>query len=303
MTGVIQGCYRVNLMYRNQWRTYTAPYVTFSASGDAKILQNKIWGKDFVGVGGRFYTDKSGDAGLTITNFMPSIAYHNKLSEEHQVGAGIQLGYAQRSIDYVNLIFPQQFGNQGFNRNLPDGEDLDNTKVAYFDMNAGVYWNGAFTSEVSGFAGMALYHTTKPGFSFLNTENRLPRRYVIHGGSRIQYRRHLNFIPNIVFMYQGGTKELNLGSSLEYGFPSNTNTKATFSLGGWFRYAGNRDAIIVLAGLSYKNFKVGGSYDITISPLQGVARSGTVGGLEFSLTYQHPCSREIRAATINCPQF
>ncbi len=303
MTGLMQGCYRGNVMYRNQWSGYTNPYVTLSATGDAKLLQNKLLGGDFVGAGLRFYNDKSGDAGFNITDIMLSGAYHKKLTENHQLGGGLQLGYVQKGLDNSELLFPQQYGQDAFNKNLPSGEDLENTDISYFDMQTGIFWSGRFTDRISGFGGGAIFHITHPKEMFLGQENRLDRRYLLHGGSRILYKENFSFVPNFVFMYQGGAKEVNIGGSVEYGFPNNKTPISTFSLGSWFRYSGNGDALILVAGVDYQNFKFGASYDITVSPLQTVPQNNSVGAIEFSLTYEHPCQKLIESQQMACPRF
>jgi type IX secretion system PorP/SprF family membrane protein len=306
MTGVINGCYRGGLMYRSQWSAFMGevPYVTMEASGDMRMLQGKLLGDDFVGAGLRFYTDKSGDAGFSVNDIMVSGSYHKMLTENHQLGFGLQLGYVEKSLDFSDLVFPQQYGDEGFDPDNPNpGEALDNNSVQFFDMNTGLYWMGRFTDQISGFGGFSMFHLTSPDESFLKQDAQLPRRYVVHGGSRILFSDNFSAIPNFIFMYQGDAKELNFGSSVEYGYPNNRNTNGSLSLGAWFRHSGNRDALIFAGGLGYKDFKFGVSYDITVSALQPQVQNGTVSALEFSLTYEAPCEQFNRSMQMTCPRF
>jgi type IX secretion system PorP/SprF family membrane protein len=306
MTGVMNGCYRGSLMYRSQWSAFMGDvaYETMEASVDAKLLQNKLLGDDFVGAGLRFYTDKSGDAGFAISDIMASGSYHNMLTDAHQLGVGVQLGYVQKNLNYSELVFPQQYGNDGFDKDNPNpGESFQTNNVQYFDMNAGLYWMGTFNEQFSGFGGFSMFHLTRPDESFLGQTAQLPMRYTVHGGTNIRFSNNFSAIPNMIFMYQGDAKELNFGSSIEYGYPNNRNPNGTINIGAWFRHSGNSDAFILVAGLGFKNFKFGASYDITVSSLQPQVPSKNVSALEFSLSYAAPCSQRSQFAEMSCPRF
>ena len=76
-----------------------------------------------------------------------------------------------------------------------------------------------------------------------------------------------------------------------------------FIVGGWFRQAisfENADAFIFMVGIQKDFFKVGYSYDITVSPLSNV--SG--GAHEITLGLQFNCPEKRKSIkAIDCPSF
>src|ERR1700729_1750025 len=96
-----------NLNYKNQWSSVAIPYKTIAASYDMRLSKSK--GKKGFWAGGiNFYSDNSGDAQVGTTQVNLTAAYHVVTSESSQLGLGIMGGYAQRSINYSQL----QWGNQ-----------------------------------------------------------------------------------------------------------------------------------------------------------------------------------------------
>jgi hypothetical protein len=96
-------------------------------------------------------------------------------------------------------------------------------------------------------------------------------------------------MPNIIYQYQNGFQELNIGTYVKYG---------NFNVGAWYR---NRDAFILTFGINTGKFKLGYSYDVTVSKL-GNGISG--GSHEVSMGYNLKCRRKPRAfRTISCPSF
>ncbi|MEO8591301.1 MAG: type IX secretion system membrane protein PorP/SprF, partial [Flavobacteriales bacterium] len=58
--GVFDGDYRVNGLFRQQWRSVTTPYRTFALGGDAANFQ----GVQGLGVGAWLFNDRAGDSHL-----------------------------------------------------------------------------------------------------------------------------------------------------------------------------------------------------------------------------------------------
>ena len=95
-------------------------------------------------------------------------------------------------------------------------------------------------------------------------ESRLPMRFTGHVGADIplgnrgKYYSTTSIMPNIIYQYQNGFQELNIGTYVKYG---------NFTVGAWYR---NRDAFILCFGITTDKFKLGYSYDITVSKLETV---------------------------------
>lgn len=280
MVGNMDGDYRAAGIYRNQWASVTTPYVTYGASFDMRVPLKKIK-NDVFGAGVVVTNDRSGDGKLGQLAVYLNPAYHKSLGakKKHYLGLGLQLGYVQRSIDYQSLTFPTQYDGNAFNTTQTNGENIGATKVAYFDMNAGLLWNGQLHEKVGMFAGFSLFHLTMPKESFLKENVHLAPRYAVHGGLRIQAAKRFYITPNYIFMFQDKNKEIDFGTGLEYLIGQGTKT-VLVGVGGWYR---NGDAGIVSATVEYMKIRLGLAYDITSSGLQDAPKSQ--GSFEISLVY------------------
>jgi type IX secretion system PorP/SprF family membrane protein len=134
-------------------------------------------------------------------------------------------------------------------------------------------------------------HLNTPNESLLgindNLNTGLPMRFTVHGGAQIKVRegnkrKSAAFIsPNIMFIKQGDFGQLNVGAYGSMGF--------VFA-GIWYRQAfTNPDATILLVGVQKGIFKIGYSYDVTVSGLSGY----TGGSHEISLTLNFERDRGI----------
>jgi type IX secretion system PorP/SprF family membrane protein len=122
----------------------------------------------------------------------------------------------------------------------------------------------------------------------------MPMRFTGHMGANIkfgggsQYANVTSISPNVIYTYQDGFMQLNVGTYIKYG---------AFTAGAWWR---PRDAFIMSVGIDAGVFRVGYSYDITISPLTNA--SG--GSHELSLGFNFACQETPkRFRTISCPSF
>ena len=281
MTGFLNGDCRAGVMYRNQWKSVTVPFITISGDYQHKFI---LGNGDNVGAGVVIVSDKSGDANFNITKIHLDGAYHKKLSPNHQISLGFQPGYVQKSINLNNVTFPNQYDNTTglFDPSNPSGEpgSLINS-VSYIDLNMGALWSGRFGSNLSAYAGMAAFHLNAPQESFYTGgSSKLPMRIVMHGGARFVTGTNLSVVPDFVYMSQGGVSELNIGGAVEYNLHNNQNPSTLLSLGGYYR---NKDAFIISTGFGVKNIRVGVCYDFNISDLS--VASANKGGFELSFAY------------------
>ncbi|MDX2360123.1 MAG: type IX secretion system membrane protein PorP/SprF, partial [Crocinitomicaceae bacterium] len=143
--------------------------------------------------------------------------------------------------------------------------------------------------------GAAVHHLNMPNESMIIGEARLPMRFTGHIGAEIvlggksQFKNKTSIMPNLIYQYQNGFQELAIGTYIKYG---------VFTAGAWYR---NRDAFILSIGVSTGKFKLGYSYDVTVSKLN----NGISGGShEISLGLFLDCKEKIPGfRTISCPSF
>lgn len=274
-------CPRFSLNYRNQWPAISGNFVTYSASYDQHI--DAIQG----GIGVNAFVDMSANNTLRTTYVGAMYSYLLNINRKLSMRFGLQGSYGQRNIDWSRLTFGDQIdARYGFIYNTQEQRPLEVTR--FFDVNAGaIIYSDKF------YGGVAVHHCTQPNEGFLGV-SRLPLRITAHAGAvfalnqRSKYVSPASISPNILFMMQQNFRQLNLGFYA---------TKGVFVGGLWYR---NLDAFILLAGIQKNNFKVGYSYDFTISRLTN--RTG--GAHEVSMGFIIPCKPPIRRfRTVRCPSF
>ncbi|HLP19083.1 MAG TPA: PorP/SprF family type IX secretion system membrane protein [Chitinophagales bacterium] len=304
LTGVTDCSYRAAGIYRNQWRSISTPYNTYSASFDMKLLQNKL-PNDIFGVGAMFVGDKSGDSKLTMSSAMLSAAFHKGLGKSHRhfLGLGIQLGYTVKSLQWQQLAFPAQFdaSSQDFNLSQNNGENFVKPK-GYFDMQAGLLHQSAFNDVIGMMTGFTVYHLVQPKETFLGDKSvKLPMRFTVHEGLRIRPVKNFYITPNFIFQYQNKAMEANVGTGFEYHIQT-AKTLVVPSIGGWYRITGT-DAAVINAGVQVFNTKFLFAYDINTSSLKGA--TGSRGGFELAIIYQG-CFKRSNLSTpilVPCPMM
>src|ERR1044071_8782143 len=81
LAGIFTGSYRLQMVYRDQWRSVTDGYKTGSLNGEYKFPVGKS--DDFLTFGGQFLFDRAGTTALTQISVLPVINYHKSMSADH----------------------------------------------------------------------------------------------------------------------------------------------------------------------------------------------------------------------------
>jgi type IX secretion system PorP/SprF family membrane protein len=277
------GCSRFALNYRNQWPQLSGNYLTYSASYDQYF-------KNISGGFGVLAThDQQGQGTISTSMFGLIYSYHLKLSRKWRWLIGARAAWYQKFLDWDKLTFGDMIDpRRGFiysTGDVPRGGSR-----GFFDASLGtVFFNKNF------FFGYALHNANTPYESMIVGESKLPMRHTINMGSEIQlgkksrYRNTTSIMPNVIYQYQNGFQEINIGTYVKYGI---------FNAGFWYR---NRDAFIMTFGLNTGNFRIGYSYDVTVSKLN----NGVSGGShEISLGLNLNCRKKPQSfKTLSCPSF
>ena len=277
-------CARFNANYRNQWPNLSANYVTYSASYDEFF--EGISG----GIGVLMTHDQQGSGTINTSMLGLMYSYHLKISRKSSLIFGVRAAWYQKFLDWDKLTFGDMIDpRRGFiyaTGDVPRGPSR-----GFFDASAGaLFFNQYF------FAGVAVHHLNMPDESIIKgVKSRLPMRYTAHAGAEIKlgaaskYANPVSIMPNVIFQYQQGFMEINVGTYIKYNI---------FTAGAWFR---NKDAFILTMGLNTGGFRLGYSYDVTVSKLNN---NNSGGSHEVSLGYTIPCKKKSRQwRTISCPSF
>ena len=320
MTGAFSCNYRVSAIFRGQWgsvlKDEAVPmFRTPSVSLDFRTNDFKH-GNAF-GFGAYFLNDKAGESKFQTNRWGLSLAYHRALDRrgEHVLSVGITTAIWQRSIDYSGLQFPDQNNNGTFDPLKPNGEYLVNNNFLFWDVSAGLMYTGRFgrRARASGYIGFAVDHLNTPNESFLGDNSvRLPRKFTVHGGYRFPIKGRFDAQPKFIYMNQGVSHELNLGTDIRIIFEEREREGNNFRFGAMFRLVGgdnkaawhdaqlNSEAVILNAGVEWNHINFSAAYDINVSQL--VKGSQSQGAFELAASYIG-CFAKRRPATMFCPKF
>jgi len=306
LTGKFDGSVRVSGNYRNQWPSVNKAYITSTVSIDLGIMQNKLPQNDRLGIGFMAMTDKTANGILTSNYFSFSTAYHKTIDEDgqHQIGVGFQGTYANKLLDGPKLRFLDGLQVDGTWLPSPtERENLMQITTHYFDMNAGILYNGSLNGNNAVFLGASVYHLNQPKESFLGFDKVvLPMRFTVHAGGYFpSSSKYTSWYVSTLFNQQASASEWVFGGALEITASADENYPVNFYLGAWMRVNNVTDAVIPYIGLDYGSFNLGMTYDVNVSAFN-VATQGR-GGLEISLVYmlKHAGGQSVHA--VQCPRF
>jgi len=294
LTGVFNGDHRVFINYKNQWGSIGEPYKTSALSYDFTMFKKKHE-TSYLGGGLTVFSDKAGEFEMGITQLNLSVSGIVILNGNQIVSAGLQGGYAQRSINSSNLRWGNQFDGQNYDSNLPSGETIE--PFSFGDLSAGASWsygrkktNMSSNDQFKANVGIALLHINKPRQSFYADDSEtLYSKLVLHGGSYIGLKyTNIALVPSVLFLAQGPSIEINIGTMLRYTLKEESKytgllKETAVYFGGYYRVG---DAFIPSFMFEMASFALGISYDVNVSSLK--TASNGQGGIELSLRYMSP---------------
>lgn len=277
------GCPRFGLNYRNEWPNLSGNYVTYAAGYD-QYFKN-ISG----GIGVLVTHDEQGQGTIKTSMLGLIYSYHLKLGRKTSLMFGARAAWYQKSLDWNKLTFGDMIDpRKGFI--YQTGDEKRGGSRGFFDASVGMV---GYSKHF--FFGIAAHHLNQPDESMIVGNSKMPIRYTAHMGAEIKlgskskFNNTTSILPNIIYQYQNGFQELNIGTYIKY---------SNFTIGAWFR---NRDAFILAIGINTGTFKIGYSYDVTVSKLN----NGVSGGShEVSLGLNFNCKgKPVTFKTISCPSF
>lgn len=287
--------HRFTANLRNQWPGINNAYKTMLAAYDYNISNLNS------GIGIYHWQDWAGTSNLVTQQSGVNYAYRLKVNKYSEFRMGVMVGLSSKKIDYRRLVFNDQLLTQA-----PTSSEQQAEKVNYMDLGLGALYN-----STNYWFGMAAKHINQPNVSMLGDIEALPISFTAHGGYRYIIsargagRTKLEEFISASVNYRKEQKydQLDIGA---YYF------KSFLNLGVWYRglpikkykpgYT-NRESIALLIGLEIpdKNFRVGYSYDITLSKL-GI--NNTQGAHEVSIVYEVAQKRKRNKRTlVSCPKF
>jgi len=292
MTGLIETKMRAHAHFRNQWNALAyKPFTTSLVSFDLP--------KDKWGFGGQISNMRAGTGNYNVLQILASASYAVPIDKDkyHNLSLGLQAGVTQKHIEYGVLSFDSQWttANGGsFDKAQPSGENFTGATQFQEAVNFGaLYYYGKQQSRLNPFVGLSAFNLTKPKESFVGGNNRLPRRYYLHSGVRVNISEILYVIPKILLYSQARIVQQTYALDAGYYFKG----EKFYALAGYtFRV---NDASIIYAGLKKDNYIFKMSYDFNTSTLRGISK--TRGAYELSLTW---LGKKVKNTEVkNCPRL
>ena len=289
--------YRLGVNYRTQWGAVPVPFNTFSAYGDLQVFRGQNE-SNWLGLGGAVFTDKGGDGNLSMNRFDAFAAYHIVLNEYHMISFGASVASVQRSVDFTKLTFDAQWDGFDFDTKMPNSEMGTMSKASYMDIGAGINY-AYFPSEFLYLKiGAGIAHINQPRETFMNQGNTVGMRPTVNVDGIVKVGNGLIINPSVYFTTQKGAAELMYGA-LFIGNMSAEMPDTRLLLGLYHRW---NDAVVGAFGMEWRDLRIMGSYDYTVSGLgQYISHNGAMEvGLSWTGIYKDK-GTNVRA--YQCPRF
>lgn len=288
--------FKVATAFRNQWQTVsTNGYNTTLLTAEARLLSSKKY-RHSLGIGLGFVSDVAGTLNFGQRQIFVNLSYNKQIEKRnnHFISIGVQLSNNYWSYDPTNADFGQQ---------QSDWEGILLSNLSYNDVSLGLHWQIEPADFQAVSAGIAVFHLTQPGLSFMDELNigelYLKPRYCGYvnylfpttDASKVQLSAMTNIQNDNYEIVAGGEYIIDLSNTI---FDQN-------DIGAGLYYRSS-DAIILTLKYQYNDLNVGLAYDVNISGLSQV--SNTYGGLEIYLAYGfNRFSYNKKIKTIPCPTF
>jgi type IX secretion system PorP/SprF family membrane protein len=227
--------------YRKQWASFPqSPSIQY-ISGHMKVYKS-------MGAGAKITNYTAGP--LRKTGGELTYSYHFKLKE------GVNLSFGLSGLFY-------QFHLDKSGMSVEDEDDVvfadGSDKMFVIDAIFGTYLYGE-----KYYAGLSIPQLLNRNVD-LKTDNIIQekqvRHYYLHGGYLFDLNSDFTLEPSLLFKFmESGLFQVDINAIAEY--------KKMFLLGLSLRTS---DAVVLQLGYRYKEFRIGYSYDITISGLRGSA--------------------------------
>ena len=260
--------------FKDQWRSVTVPFSTFSFSIDKNIKK--------VGFGLLAFHDQVGDGKLSTIELQGNVSYNLKLSldSSHNLIGGLNIGMNHRQVNWNSFYFDSQFNGYVFNAALPTNESIQTDRKTNISIGAGVLYEWVKNPRLKLNIGIGAFNLNRPNQGFYNEIIKRDVRYNGFLKATIAVKPMIDVIPSIQYSSQGTYQELVLGSSVKHYLPSKTFVYRAVYAGLWMR---NKDACMLTLGYDHQDLFVGLSYDINLSKL--LPASNARGGFEIAVRY------------------
>lgn len=302
-TGAFFGTARIGGIYRDQWLFLPKDYSTRSFFVDAPVVKGfRKKRNDWVGAGFLFYGDRAGTSRLgSAVQGAISGSYHFALDKKgmQHLTLGLSMGGSKYTIrtDTSSLRFEEDILNNSGQLTSSDRQRFGqaNPKDPFYQSDVTsrsysvglMYRSKSKNGELVEF-GVSASHINQPEYGFslgsLDTtatgkkanKVKRPARLVAHGLVTRNLTETISISPSILI--QSTASFVEIVPQVMGGYKWNKDIKFNAGLG--YRVG---DAAIILAGVDYKDFRFGASWDMRLGQLS--SDRGIKGGFELAANY------------------
>lgn len=264
LTGNFNGTTRMVGNFRSQNADYNNAYNTKTASVDFNVLSNKIKQFDRLSLGVLFLSDQTGNKVLTNNHLGLSLAYMKALDEEQKrsVSIGFQAVYNNKRFNSANALLEDQITPGGIINSSGDNILNNGLSKTAADLNAGVLYQYAPTSEHLYYIGGSLFNILQTQKGFGNNTTAVPLRKTIHGGMLSPVGYAGTFHASFHFQQQKGFNQLLIGAAYSHYIKDILGAYVELYAGAWYR---TDQSVIPYIGLEWNYWRLGYTNDISFS--------------------------------------
>lgn len=264
LTGNFNGTMRAVSNIRSQNADYNNAYNTKTLSVDFNLLANKIKSIDRLSMGVLLLSDQTGNKIITQNNLGLSLSYLKGLDDEQKrsITIGFQSNYSNRRFNAANAQFEDQLTPGGFT--LPSGDILLNNNLSKtaVDINTGILFQYAPTSEHHYYIGASLFNLLQAQKEFGSGTSVSPLRKTIHGGMMSPIGYAGTFHASFQFQQQTNFNQLLIGGAYSYYIKDALRSYVELYLGAWYR---TDQSIIPYIGIEWNYWRLGYTNDMSFS--------------------------------------
>ncbi|MCE3296183.1 MAG: hypothetical protein K0R65_1897 [Crocinitomicaceae bacterium] len=293
--GNFKGTSRFHLQYRDQWRSVTKAFQTFSFSYDTRLRDKPQFGLGFL-----VLNDVSGDGKFKTLEMQAAPSYTKILNRDSSdvLSFGAQIALNHRNFTFPNFYFDEQYNGVNFDPNLPVTEELVTEKRTNLSLGFGAKYRHRFDRKKSLETGLSAFNINQPNQGFYGDKVKRDLRLCFFFNFDLKLKDKLGLLPSVLFQKQGSYTEIIVGSRVKYTLKSEEKSYKAVYGGVFFRTS---DAFYLNLGLDYNTWYFGLSYDVNISTL--TPASGNRGGFELVTRYVINRFKPKQIQHRICPEF
>lgn len=281
LIGGFSGDFRFSSAYRRQWFNVPAGYESITGALDFNLCESCNEYAPY-SLGAVFTHDVAGLSRLSLSQLSVGGALRRQFLKNHEFSFGLMVGVGQNAFKSDDLSTNAVLGSAGFDPVFDD--NLDNLDFTYLDIATGLNFrfNGSTPRSYIDL-GVGVFHINRHNVSFdEGSDEKQNIRTSLYGIGALEITKSIDLLAQGLVNLQSDQREILLGAGARFYLIQDGDFWKGFGAQAMFSVR-HQDAIIPSAGLFYRAWFFGVSYDFNTSPFD--IASENRGGPEFTLSY------------------